>query len=224
MKKEVLAAIITVAVVVVYTIFFEKQPVFKNTGRGNIALGGDIELKRFNSKGHPKSEGYELVVKYPSTWTAQEAERPHIIQKFMTTDGDGILVGCMLQARKLPVSISEQENAEMVSEMTEADLSIEEQYPGARILKFNRTRYEGIPGVYFQMEVPAERANNWTHALRDVHIVAYKNLMVEMDCAATGSEKVTTMEAVRNKFIQNQRPFDLFANSFIIMDKYKEED
>jgi len=45
---------------------------------------------RFNSKGHSKSQGLEIVVKLPKSWKAKEGERPHIVQKWISQNGNGL--------------------------------------------------------------------------------------------------------------------------------------
>lgn len=215
MKKEIFIVIITALIVVMFTILFDTSVPIANIRQGNI------KWNTFNAKGLPKAQGYELVIKYPSYWTPQEGNRPHIVKKFTTTE-DNMLIGCMLLVHKLPYRISPKENEEMVAEMTKEDIPLNDSYPDSKILDFNKTRYEAIPGVFYKMEIKEERANRKMKGLSDAHLLMYEDIAIQMQCLVLGHEGISTMNDIEKKYNQNKRLFDLFANSLVIIDKYKE--
>lgn len=55
----------------------------------------------FKTKGHPKSKGTDWQIKVPKSWRAEEADRPNIIQKFLS-DQQGTNQSIMLMVLPFP--------------------------------------------------------------------------------------------------------------------------
>ena len=63
------------------------------------------QTSRFNSQGHAKSLGVNFTIRYPRSWRATEAERPHTIQNFLSADGSG--ANCNIVIRDTGMSAGE---------------------------------------------------------------------------------------------------------------------
>lgn len=50
----------------------------------------DGYLQRFNSEGHRKSQGLKIALHAPRSWKAKEGERPHIVKKWVSQNGNGL--------------------------------------------------------------------------------------------------------------------------------------
>ena len=69
----------------------------------------------FASKGHSKAKGVELSVRYPLSWKQYEADRPNIVQKWISGAGHGTDV-FMIHIRKLSELPTPEEKAEFFTE------------------------------------------------------------------------------------------------------------
>lgn len=46
--------------------------------------------QRFNTNGHQKAQKLDIALQLPKSWKAQEGERPHILQKWVSQNGTGL--------------------------------------------------------------------------------------------------------------------------------------
>ena len=73
------------------------------------------QTTRFSSQGHAKSLGVNFTIRYPRTWRATEAERPHTVQNFLSADGSG--ANCNIVIRNTEMSAEDTKAAAEPSTM-----------------------------------------------------------------------------------------------------------
>lgn len=59
-------------------------------------------ILRYRTKGHPKALGLDFQISYPASWRAEEGERPHIVQKFISQNGHGLEAITLMVREILP--------------------------------------------------------------------------------------------------------------------------
>ena len=59
--------------------------------RGYVSELANPDAPIFSSRGHPKSPGFTVELKYPASWRVAEGTRPAILQKFRSKGGQGLL-------------------------------------------------------------------------------------------------------------------------------------
>ena len=67
-------------------ILLSSHPMFVKSPELEFATG---YIGTFASKGHSKAKGVELSVRYPLSWKQHEADRPNIVQKWISGAGHG---------------------------------------------------------------------------------------------------------------------------------------
>ncbi len=80
---------------------------------------------KFSSKDHPKALGLTINIKRPSSWLAENGERPHVVQKFTSNKGLYV-VTASLMVRTLP----NDQGGEATGEQILASLEPEELKKG----------------------------------------------------------------------------------------------
>src|SRR5262245_49354173 len=65
------------------------QYIFAQTPSSAVVEFTQGKTAKFSTKGHPKSKGAVFTIKYPQSWSAEEGERPNIVQKFASESGKG---------------------------------------------------------------------------------------------------------------------------------------
>lgn len=70
---------------------------------------------RFNAQGHAKSLGVNFTIRYPRSWRATEADRPHTVQNFLAADGSG--ANCNVVIRDTEMSAQDTKTAALPNTM-----------------------------------------------------------------------------------------------------------
>jgi hypothetical protein len=78
----------------------------------DMAAIKSAEILIFNGSGHAKSKGLEFTIKTPKSWTMKEGDRPNIVQKFRSENGNG-----SAQVVIISKSLPEVFNQETVKEL-----------------------------------------------------------------------------------------------------------
>ncbi len=94
----------------------------------------------FSSKGHAKAKGVELTIRYPLSWRQLEADRPSIVQKWISDGGHGTDI-FMVLIRKLPATPTPQELAELFTESYAKEMFDD----GGKTLSYTTGRLERLP-------------------------------------------------------------------------------
>lgn len=114
------------------------------------------KVSTFSTKGHEKSHGIDITMKYPSTWMAKEGDRPHVLQKFVSENGRGTTLA-VIGVQSIPNSTGADFTEVEIKEYFESD-DLKDILPEAAILtKKTVTRLEGLPAVMLESYMKQER-------------------------------------------------------------------
>lgn len=179
-----------------------------------------------------KSKGIKIKFEFPATWLQKEGERPNILFKAISRNGDGptsLIINIRDLKKELNGQLSKDELDQLFSQEGNrkfADValdekSVEEMFvdSGIKNLKFSdykRVEIDGNPGAKInisglkkklEFEVPLEMSN---------YLIICKNYLVD----ATFSSSGVSQEEAKSEFSKNKLLFNLILNTLIILNKY----
>lgn len=180
----------------------------KNFANGNI--------KTFNSKNHSKAKGLEFSIKYLDNWKIQEANRPNIVQKFLTIN-DKLIIEYSVLVKKMDYVPPQKEKNEIFN-------NLEVMIPkGAKFLGSNNKLLidgEKAGSVEYQYYRSAEQTvGNYNVSISSIiYIVFYKDFMIQI----TGAVINSTNHPDEALYFKQYKPlFQVAASSFVLDDKWK---
>ena len=170
----------------------------------------------FKTKGHPKSKGTDWQIKVPKSWKKAEADRPNIIQKFISDYGDG--------SQNIMISVHELDYSEEIS-LTKEEINaffneneIKNKLPeGAKFISFSKTIIEdNIVGV-FEMEKIFERLDVKMKIRMIQYSFIIKNKMYSLEGMVSSKDINKDLSLDMKKYLPL---FKLVANSIVINSNY----
>jgi hypothetical protein len=171
----------------------------------------------FNTKGHPKSKGTDWQIKVPKSWRKAEAERPNIIQKFISDYGDGNQ-SIMLLVKNLDLPegyiLSKEEIDEMFSEEEMKKIAVD----GTKFISYTKTTIENKIAVILEVEKTAERLDIKTKIRMQQYMFIHNNKMYCMEGMVSTKDLSKDLAAEMKKY---NPVFRLVANSIVLKDKYR---
>jgi hypothetical protein len=184
--------------------------------------GGLADLKAFtqgqkskyDSLGHPKAKGIRVTVEYPSSWQAEEGQRPNVVQKFIGKDDSGNSVQAMLLIMDVPF-LGRLTKDEMLKEESLRNLVKE---MGGTFQKSGTTKIESEPAAWVIFTQDIERVGMTVRTKNLMYLLMYKGKWIQLGCAIGGLLNDPTTEARFNEYLP---VFQLIGNSVILPDKWK---
>lgn len=176
---------------------------------GGLAEFRDNQTNQFSSRGHAKSRGLHITLRYPRSWLPAEGDRPHIVQKFTASDGTG--ANCNLGIRESGLSAAEARAAVQLA-------AARDQIPdGAILLSSQATNLDTQPGSELIIAQNLNRAGVAIEVRLLLYFVAYGQDFVVLTCGAGGR---TPADA--DRLFQAYLPlFRLVALSVVFQDRYR---
>lgn len=171
--------------------------------------------KVFRTKGHPKSKNTDWQIKMPLSWKAEEADRPNIIQKFISDYGSGNQ-GVLLIVKELPKNYK-LTNAEISLFFTEN--GIKDMIPeGGKFISFSKIKLDNNIGGMLEFEQVAQRFD-YNIKIRMLNFMFLSNNKLYSLQCTVGSEKADTdLSLDMKKFLPL---YKLIANTIVVNQNYK---
>ena len=164
---------------------------------------------QYSTRGHAKSRGLHITLRYPRSWLPAEGDRPHIVQKF--TAADGTAANCNLGIRESGLSAAET-RAAVQPAVARGNIPA-----GAILVSSQATSLDGQPGSELMIGQSLNRAGVPVEARLVLYFVAYGQNFVVLTCSAGAR---TAADADR----QFQAYLPLFrrvALSVVFQDQYR---
>lgn len=171
------------------------------------------QLSKFSTVGHSKARGIDLTLSYPQSWTAKEAERPHLVQKFISEGGKGF-ASLIVGIEDIPLDATTQQRAEMFAESALKDFVPNK----ATLIEAKTTQMEGLPAGMIYVSNIIERAGSSVETRMLIFVFAYKNELINLQFSVagpTGNSKLVdyAMELYRPLFMKMANSVILNKNS-----------
>jgi hypothetical protein len=171
----------------------------------------------FKTKGHIKSRNTDWQIKVPKSWKAEEADRPNIIQKFMSDYGDGNH-SIMLMVKEIPLPNGYKfSNQELNDFFTEKEIKaiVPE---GGKFISFTKMTLDNNIGGMLEIEKTMSRLD-FKIKIRMVEFIFIRGNKMYILQGTVGSEKTETDLAIE---MQKYLPlYKLVANTIVVNDQYK---
>lgn len=170
--------------------------------------------QRFNSEGHAKAQGIKLTLQLPKSWKAKEGERPHIVQKWISQNGDGLEI--------IHLDIRDTEGYTPTNSEVEAIVSsgeIKDMVPdGASYQESGIFSLEMRKGLWLEMTIAQERAGIKLYQRSRLHQLFFRGKAIGLMCGASASIEDTS--SVDDAF-KNIKPLcQQVLNSLVLLQAY----
>lgn len=163
----------------------------------------------YNTKDHAKAHGTRLRMNLPISWAAFDGDRPHIVQKWVSENGDGLNM-ITLVIKNADGFSPEKHEIESLVESGRIKDALEE---GARYISAGTFTIEGIPGFWVMQDVRMERAGmTYMQRMLEYQFFPYGNF-VQLTCHAGGVENARGIQAEFEKIAPLCRAV---LNSFVL--------
>lgn len=171
---------------------------------------------RYESKGHAKSEGINIIIDYPSSWTAKEGNRPHIVQNLSGRDNRGYLIQCLISVKRIPFHawgneddlISMDNIKQLIAEMEQASF-----------VDGDNTKIEGQKAVWGIFSQTGERAGLTLNTHNMMFMTVYKHKLIGLHFSMSSKDDKSILA---RQFALYRPLFHLIANSLILKDKWED--
>lgn len=174
--------------------------------------------QKYLSDGLGKAKGVAFSIEHPITWIAKEAERPNIVQKFVSENGQGP-ANFLILIKELLLESGEKITEEDISEILEPKY-IQSFIPnGGSYLNSGRLTLEGLPGFWMHYKLESSRVRSTVGMEVLAYTIYYNNKLIQIQ-----GQLITSFNGestVHVEFEKYEKLFDLMANSFIILNLYE---
>ena len=171
----------------------------------------------FKTKGHPKAKNTDWQIKVPRSWRAEEADRPNIIQKFISDFGTGYQsIMIMVKELQLPdgYKITKEELNDFFSEKEMKDMVPE----GGKYISFAKMTFDKHVGGMIEYEMISKRLD-FEIKIRMTQFMFIRGNQMYILQGSVSSEKAETNLSIE---MQKYLPlYKLVANSIVVNDQYK---
>ena len=174
-------------------------------------------IKTFKTKDHIKSKNTDWNINLPKSWLSLEADRPNIIQKFISDMGNGN-ESVMLTVKDLDFpknyKLTKEDYDEIFNENT-----LKEMIPeGGKFKSFKNMTFDGIKGAMLESEQSIQRLDLLIKTKNIQYVFIFKNKLYSISCTVATTNENDNLEKISQKF----KPlFTLIANSIVINEQYK---
>jgi len=173
-------------------------------------------VREYRSDGRGKALGLKIALEHPMSWKAEEGRRPHILQKFASTDS---LASATISLNDVPFaskSFSEQENLQYLSSRE----YIEKEMHGARFISAGATTIAGKQASFCNVTIQRSApAGDLTLRARIYYILHKEKVVaISFDVARVGLLSLKDIEPIFDRY---EKLFELIASSVDFFDKYE---
>lgn len=173
--------------------------------------------QKFDTRGHAKSQGLWLTVRYPQGWQSVEGERPHIVQRFIYAS-ERESATYLLQIRDIGQGGDASCRDTSAAEMAEAFSSTD---GGPVATEMQKTTHENQPAFVYVMKQKTGRAGVEIEMASRVMAVCHKDKMVLLWCTHGQIDRVRQTFVSSDQDLARYRPMCMqYFNSLVLMDKY----
>lgn len=171
---------------------------------------------RFNSKGNEKAKGLEFHLDLPQSWLAKDANRPNIVQKFISQNGHGSAMIMILVLSSPEFSnLSDKDVKELAQTENMKDMLPQ----NAQFINGGFIKIDNLPGVFQEFKLQQTQIENELLMHTINFNLYYKDKMISVQCSivSTKNEEKNTDSI----FMKYKELFKLVAGSLFINSQWK---
>lgn len=166
-------------------------------------------IKKYSTKGETKSNGIDLIIKYPSSWKSIEGERPHVLRKFVQ---QGSYVLATLIISPLGQHLSKDEASEALN--TDGLKAIVPPN-GFYVSSNSNLRIEGLKAGSIEYLLTSKRVNREFHAEIFSYIFFYKSCLIQLQFMVVDKPNESS-ESLLDRYNSVKPLFAQMFNSIVI--------
>ena len=176
---------------------------------------------KFSTVGHPKSRGLNIQIEFPNSWVKKQGERPHIVQKFSSSEDGGIAKVATLSVTPLPSDFKDFSDKDIAENLFNPELAESMLPESSKLIVAKPTKYDGEPGILLYYITQLSRAGAEFTSLVVSHRFIYQHNTVDFTIA------YSMLITYTQKHISQQQSDSFLGlaiqmgNSIILFDKYK---
>ncbi|TCV80089.1 hypothetical protein [Sulfurirhabdus autotrophica] len=170
--------------------------------------------QRYHTDGAGKSQGVQLNLQLPRSWTAKEGERPHIVQKWVSENGTGSEI-IHLDIQDAQGYNPTKKEMEKYVRSGEAKNSVPD---GFKYVASGNFTLEGQTGYWLQIAMPLERAGIKMYLDSLAYQFYFQGKSIGLMCQAGGPE--SEKNNVNEAFKRIQPLCQQVLNSLVLMQGY----
>lgn len=191
------------------------KPEFQDNPAAEMSYGFK---KKYKTQNHSKAKGIDFQIQYPMSWKTAEAERPNIVQKFISENGLGG-TSVLVIVKDIPLYNGRKLNArEKASIFTQK--SIQEFIPeGGTFVSFKPIVLDAQKGGMLVFDQTLERIDLKLKTRSINFITIYEDKMITISGYVDSLDG--SQAQLNEKFKKLEPLFKLIANSFVIQNQYK---
>lgn len=185
----------------------------------------DKYKKTFKSDGSGKAKGIPFEITVPQSWKSMEAKRPNIVRKFISQNGYGVDTTAMVMIKKLPLPQNTILTNAEIEEYLITDEIMKSTEKGMEVVDYGKFTIEAQPGYWQKINATIKRGTLSSNMYMLQYVLFYKNRMISIQFSAGMSIDGHVSKAVQIKQYEKFKPlFKQILNSFVLPDKYKDEE
>lgn len=170
--------------------------------------------QRYSTDGSGKSQGIKLSLQLPRSWARKEGERPHIVQKWVSENGTG-LVMIMLDIRNAEGYNPSKTEIELAVRSGEVRKAIPE---GGSYIDSGVFSLEMRTGYWLHVKMLQERVGITLYQESLIYQLFFHGKAIGFLCFAGGPEKD---KKIVSETLKNTRPlFQQVLNSLVLKQAY----
>jgi len=169
---------------------------------------------RFESKGHDKSQGLDLVLSVPKSWKPAEGERPHVVQKWVSQVGHGPQMLMLIINDTEGYTPSDIELQNEISNGLAEDITP----PGFHLLEDNAITLENRTVLRMRLLGKQERLDISLQMYATWYVLFYRGKMITLQCMASSLEGSNTHLDQDGEVVDDL--CQVFANSLVLNTEY----
>lgn len=174
---------------------------------------------KYKTNGLGKAKGLAFSIEAPKTWTAQEGNRPNIVQKFVSENGRGLELLLVL-IKEMPLQPGEQITEKDILEILNPK-DIKDVLPeGSIYLNSGKLTLENLPGYWVHFNISRSRVRDSVDMEIIMYTIFYKNKIIQIQGQVMTSMNGKKIER-HGGFKKYEKLFDLMVNSFVLPEMYK---
>jgi len=172
--------------------------------------------KKFESKGHAKSLGLNIMLHLPLSWSSLEGDRPHVVQKFESPTGGA---AAMLLIKDGP-PLEGKEGEEALLQYIVSEKYVNADAPGSQWLASGQTVLAGQPGYYCDILLERETMQGAVAIRTRAFYFVFdgKLITVACDTSCAGSDAAAR---AAEEFTRYEACLNLIAGGVDVLNKYE---
>ncbi len=191
----------------------------------------DIRFKEFSTKDHPKSQGLNVTITYPTSWKDEDGRRPHMLKTYSKEEGS-ILLSELIGIKRISsdkLSVHLQEFSKILTQISTEDSKTADFLEVARAIYYPdkvdecfKMTVDGVPVLVVFNKGTIERGGIHWFSRRSIYTYFYDDYMVTIMFAVGGTPE--RQNEVDSLYKKNLTLFHYIAYQTIFTTKWETKD